>query len=93
MGNIFNCGHCTGVALCRVVVEGKKPPVIVLDRCGNSSAFNGYRWQPSDYSAVLCVWCGRVWRTKAKYIAEAPDAPDGWISMELSEICVKVGVK
>jgi hypothetical protein len=35
-------------------------------RC-NHSAFNGYHWTASDYSAVTCLCCGRFWRTKADY--------------------------
>lgn len=48
----------------------------VLQRRGNASAFNGYRWQPSAYSAVKCSepGCGRVWRTKAGYADDLPDA-------------------
>ena len=45
----------------------------VLQRCGNASAFNGYRWQFSAYSAVTCLACGRVWRTKAAYVRDLPD--------------------
>lgn len=44
-------------------------------RKGNRSAFNGYRWTPSDYSEVRCTVCGRSWRTKAKYVDALPDAP------------------
>ncbi len=34
----------------------------------NHSAFNGYHWTPSDYSAINCTECGAVWRTKADYV-------------------------
>lgn len=36
-------------------------------RC-NYSAFNGYRYTPSDYSQVKCAGCGHIWRTKARYV-------------------------
>lgn len=35
---------------------------------GNFSAFNGYRFTPSDYSEVSCLQCGGRWRTKAQYV-------------------------
>jgi hypothetical protein len=47
----------------------------VIQRHGNRSAFNGYHWTRSDYSACLCGTCGRVWRTKAAYVEHLPDAP------------------
>lgn len=47
---------------------------VVLQRKGNRSAFNGYHWTPSDYSACRCTGCGRVWRTRAAYVARLPDA-------------------
>jgi hypothetical protein len=46
----------------------------VIQRHGNASAFNGYRWADSDYSAVRCGGCGRVWRTRAAYVESLPDA-------------------
>jgi hypothetical protein len=47
----------------------------VIQRNGNASAFNGYHWTPSDYSAVRCTLpdCRRVWRTKAAYVDQLPD--------------------
>lgn len=48
----------------------------VLQRKCNHSAFNGYRYTPSDYSLVRCLKCGAVWRTKAKYVDKALDAKD-----------------
>ena len=39
---------------------------------GNFSAFNGYRFTPSDYSEVVCERCGARWRTKAKYVDSLP---------------------
>lgn len=40
----------------------------VLDRNCNYSAFRGYRLTYSDYSALICLTCGSVWRSKANYI-------------------------
>lgn len=50
---------------------------VVLQRNGNASAFNGYRWQWSAYSAVQCRKCFRWWRTKAAYVADLPDTERG----------------
>lgn len=47
---------------------------VVLQREGNRSAFNGYRWTPSPYSEVRCTEGGALWRTKAAYVGELPDA-------------------
>lgn len=41
---------------------------VVRDRHCNHSAFNGYRYTPSDYSSVVCYGCGATWRTKAAYV-------------------------
>lgn len=43
---------------------------------GNYSAFNGYRFTPSDYSEVRCERCGVRWRTKAAYVDTLPRAGD-----------------
>jgi hypothetical protein len=52
----------------------------VTVRCGNRSAFNGYRWTDSDYSEVICDvavgGCGARWRTRAWYVDGLPDHPD-----------------
>lgn len=50
----------------------------VIQRKCNHSAFNGYHRTPSDYSTVVCLDCGRPWRTKAKYVDKLPDMPEGW---------------
>lgn len=42
---------------------------LVVDYMVNRSAFNGYRQTPSAYSAVRCLRCGSVWRTKAAYVS------------------------
>jgi hypothetical protein len=47
---------------------------VVTMRHGNRSAFNGYRWTPSDYSELICTYCGRRWRTRANYVKHFPDA-------------------
>lgn len=49
-----------------------RPSWVVLQRNGNMSAFNGYRWTPSDYSEIKCKTCGAIWRTKARYVNELP---------------------
>lgn len=49
---------------------------VVLQRQGRCSAFDGYRWMPSDYSAVQCHNCGTVWRTKAAFVASLPSGPN-----------------
>lgn len=46
--------------------------VAVVQRNCNFSAFNGYRWTPSDYSLVRCE-CGWSWRTKARYVGGLKD--------------------
>jgi hypothetical protein len=50
----------------------------VIARHCNYSAFNGYQYTPSDYSAVRCgaPGCGRVWRTNAAYADELPAAEE-----------------
>jgi len=52
--------------------ESKKPIEqrnweILQYKC-NYSAFSGYRYTQSDYSAVRCGGCSMVWRTKANYV-------------------------
>lgn len=54
-----------------------RPFWVVTMRNHNASAFNGYRRTPSDYSEVRCTFgmCRHaVWRTKAGYVDELPDA-------------------
>lgn len=45
----------------------------VVQRHERCSAFDGYRPRCSQYSEVLCLWCGRIWRSKGKYVAQLPD--------------------
>jgi hypothetical protein len=35
---------------------------------------------------VLCLRCGRIWRTAARYAETAPDAPAGWEHVPLAHI-------
>jgi hypothetical protein len=42
----------------------------ILDYKCNRSAFNGYNWTASDYSALVCLSCRAVWRTKAGYVSK-----------------------
>ncbi|MDH3466206.1 MAG: hypothetical protein OES26_09910 [Gammaproteobacteria bacterium] len=55
-------------------LEREKPPIkrewVVWKLRFNTSAFNGYKVTPSDYSTVHCQVCGKVWRTKAAYVDE-----------------------
>jgi hypothetical protein len=48
----------------------------VAQRECNHSAFNGYHRTASRWSAVVCLVCGRRWRTKAAYVASLPDLSD-----------------
>ena len=76
-GKVSSCPKCEK--------DPRDPPVMVVDRNCNYSAFNGYAWTGSDYSMVMCLWCGSHWRTKAKYVDEKPDAPKGWVNMKPEE--------
>lgn len=46
----------------------------VVTRRGNYSAFSGYKFTSSAYSAVRCRKCGAAWRTDAAYVSSLPDA-------------------
>ena len=46
-------------------------------RNGNHSAFNGGRFQRSRYSALLCLGCGSIWRSKAAGCWRLRDAKAG----------------
>jgi hypothetical protein len=60
-------------------VKAHRPFWVVLQRNHNTSAFNGYRRTPSEYSEVWCTvgGCSSVWRTKAAYVGELPDVCRG----------------
>jgi len=45
----------------------------VYNRMCNYSAFNGYHRTPSDYSALVCLFCFHPWRSKAAYVRSTPD--------------------
>lgn len=45
----------------------------VIQRECNCSAFNGYAWRHSVYSALVCLRCGASWRTKAAYVVITED--------------------
>jgi hypothetical protein len=53
-----------------------RPHWVVVHRRCNYSAFNGYRYTPSDYSLVHCTEpsCRKRWRTKAAYVDTLPNA-------------------
>lgn len=50
----------------------------VTDRNCNYSAFNGYKKTWSPYSQIICLRCGALWRSKARYVAAIPDAKANW---------------
>lgn len=60
----FGC-HCP---------ERQKPVTerawVVIARECNHSAFNGWRYEPSDWSEVFCLGCHALGRTKAKYVKQ-----------------------
>lgn len=63
----FGC-HCP---------ERRKPVkdrawVVVARRC-NYSAFNGWRYTPSDWSEVFCKGCHALGRTRASYVEDLPN--------------------
>lgn len=60
--------------------------LFVTQRLCNHSAFNGYRYTPSDYSAVRCAKCGMYFRTKSAYVSGLPDAPENWFRMSEAEL-------
>lgn len=70
----------SGGAVCRNPEHRAGGHWLVIDREANHSAFNGYHWTPSKYSAVRCFECRAIWRTTAKYVATLEDAPKGWES-------------
>lgn len=61
----------SGGTVCRCP-ESRKPlgerNWTVLDYKCNHSAFNGYRYTPSDWSKVRCNVCPAMWQTKAAYV-------------------------
>lgn len=45
----------------------------VYARNHNRSAFSGYHYTLSDYSAIGCRACGARWRSKSAYVRRIPD--------------------
>ena len=65
----------SGVAcVCPGTLAEKIKHWLVIDYKCNYSAFNGYHYTPSDYSAVVCTNddCRGSWRTKADYVDDLP---------------------
>lgn len=66
-------------------VKAHRKNWVVTVRNANYSAFNGYHRTPSDYSEVHCIdpehtseqppMGSSIWRTKAAYVDDLPDAP------------------
>lgn len=58
--------------------EAKKPLAErnwrVYQRYCNHSAFSGYHYTPSRYSALCCESCRAHWRTTAAYVDKVRDA-------------------
>jgi hypothetical protein len=46
---------------------------VVLYRCCNYTMLSDWERVPSVCSSVSCQVCGRIWRTKAKYVRRLPD--------------------
>lgn len=46
--------------------------VRIVHRNHNHSAFNGYHRTWSEYTGVVCINCGRSWRTKAAWLWRTP---------------------
>lgn len=53
----------------------------VVDRNCNYSSFNGRHWTPSRYSAIVCLRCGRYWRTAASYVLDLWDRAEDEINI------------
>lgn len=78
-GRVYSCTHDTepGAVECLakiMTVEGFTSADV---RRANYSTFNGRRRTPSAYSQVSCGECGRWWRTKAAYVDDLPNTPQG----------------
>jgi hypothetical protein len=48
----------------------------VLQRECNHSSFSGGHYTSSEWSAVACLRCGAVWRTRAAYVSQLRDIED-----------------
>lgn len=68
-------GHaCTCSDILGSYSHAQRRAWVVTMRKHNRSRFNGGRRTPSAYSEVRCNTCRAVWRTKAKYVDQLPDA-------------------
>ncbi len=61
----------------------------VMQRNCNHSAFNGYAYTPSDWSAIRCQACGNGWRTKAAYVYRIPDDGADTVDNRVKKIPLK----
>lgn len=52
--------------------QSHRPSWWVRQYRSNRSAFNGYRYTPSEWSEVVCAIDGKRWRTKAAYVDQLP---------------------
>jgi hypothetical protein len=52
-----------GAVECRPILRAIKEKF----KC-NYNAFNGYHYTPSNYSTVVCMRCGGIWRSKAEFV-------------------------
>lgn len=66
----------SGGIACKDKIHRAAGEWVIVQDCRNFSAFNGYRETPSDYSAIKCLRCGKVWRTKAGYVSTLRRASD-----------------
>lgn len=55
----------------------KEDLVVTALKC-NHSAFNGYHYTPSAWSAVRCIrpGCHGQWRTKSSYVYQLPNCTE-----------------
>lgn len=56
------------VCMCQGTLKEKMKYWKIHTYKGNNSAFNGYKFTPSDYSSISCERCKMYWRTKADYV-------------------------
>ena len=51
----------------------------VVVRNGNYSSFEKPRgaFHTSEYSSIICLKCGALWRTKANYVPKLEDCKEG----------------
>ena len=66
----------SGGTFCRCEKPDRRNWRVTQRNC-NHSAFSGYHFTPSDYSAISCLLCHSSWRTKAGYVDSIPDISEG----------------